>query len=114
VPSAPEGLKLSPGGKFLAVASQDNSNKPPNAAFYHKQGVLNVFAVDGRKLGPVATAPVGGWSQGIAFSGDGSTILVQNMIDRNISVFHFAGGKLIPEPPIPINGGAAAIATARR
>jgi DNA-binding beta-propeller fold protein YncE len=114
VASAPEGLKFSPDGKFLAIASQENSNKAPKAAFYHAQGVLRIFAVDGQSLHPLADAPVGGWSQGIAFSSDGATILVQNMIDRNISVFHFADGKLTAEAPIPVNGGAAAIATARR
>jgi hypothetical protein len=35
------------------------------------------------------------------------------MIDRNISVFRFVAGKLTAEAPIPVNGGAAAIATAR-
>jgi DNA-binding beta-propeller fold protein YncE len=110
---APEGLKFSPDGKFLAIASQENSNKPPNAAYYHKNGALQIFAVDGQSLHRVAEAPVGGWSQGIAFSSDDATILVQNMVDRNISVFHFVDGKLTAEAPILVNGGVAAIATAR-
>ena len=50
--------------------------------------------VCGTKLTKIAQAPIGRWSQGIAFSADGGTILVQNMLERDIQVFRFDGSTL--------------------
>jgi DNA-binding beta-propeller fold protein YncE len=113
VPSTPEGLKFSPDGTFLAVGSQDGSNKPEASPFRKEHGRLVIFAVgrDGN-LHKVTEAPLGHWSQGIAFSRDGHTILVQNMVERMISVFHFEAGVLTPQSPIAIDAGPAGLATA--
>ncbi len=77
---SPEGLKFSPDGKFLAVADIEGSTKPSNALFFHDHGALVVFAVEDNNLRKLAEAPVGRWSQGIAFSKDGQVILVESMI----------------------------------
>ncbi len=50
-----------------------------------------LFRVDGSKLVKFAEAPIGQWSQGIAFSRDGKTILVQNMVEKDIQVFRLDG-----------------------
>ena len=64
--------------------------------------MLTIFAVDGKTLRHADEGLVGRWSQGVAFSRDGRTILVQNMQEKTISVFTFADGKLTAQEPIAI------------
>lgn len=96
VPSGPEPLKFSPNGRFLAVGAQMGSNKPADDPFHHDHGVVTMFAVVGTILWPVAQAPVGPWAEGVAFSRDGRTLLVQNMGDRTITVLRWNGRRLTP------------------
>ena len=109
---SPEGLKFSPDGKFLAVANVEGSTKPPSSSFYNNHGTLVVFAVEDDSLRRLADAPIGRWSQGVAFSKDGHTILVGSMIDRGLDVFRWDDGKLIAGPKLEIGSGPAAIRTA--
>jgi DNA-binding beta-propeller fold protein YncE len=109
---SPEGLKFSPDGKFLAVANIEGSTKSSNSPFYQDHGTLVVFAVDAGSLRKLAEAPIGRWSQGIAFSKDGRTILVGSMIDHALDVFRWDDGKLSPGPKLDVGSGPAAIRTA--
>ena len=110
-----EGLRFSPDGKYLAVCSLNGSTEPLSSPDYHDHSVLAVFAVDGKALRRVDEAFVGRWSRGVAFSRDGHTILVQNMLEKTISVLSFANDKLTLQEPLAIpNAGPAMIGTARR
>jgi hypothetical protein len=53
-----------------------------------------LFSVDGGKIAKVSEAPIGAWSQGAAFSRDGKTVVVQNMVQHNLMVFRNDGGEL--------------------
>jgi len=110
---SPEGIRLSPDGKYLAVALQNGTTRPPGSPFLHSEGRLIMFAVvEGPGLIQMAELPIGRWSQGIAFSRDGKTVLVQNMVERRIDVFRFEDDTLTPSAPIQLpNAGPAAIAT---
>lgn len=105
----PEGLKFSPDGKFLAVATIEGSTKPHDSWLFRDHGTLAVFAVDGAQLHKLAESPIGRWSQGVAFSKDGKTVLVGSMIDRAVDVFRWENGKLTPGSKLEIGSGPAAI-----
>ena len=109
---SPEGLKWSPDGKVLAVGTQEGTTKPASSPFRGERGRLVMYALTDKQLRPVAEAPIGHWSQGIAFSRDGRTVLLQNMVERNIQVFRWDGAKLWAGTPLEIGAGPAAIATA--
>jgi DNA-binding beta-propeller fold protein YncE len=113
VPSGPEPLKFSPDGAFLAVGAQMGSNKPASDPFHHDRGVVTLFAVQGMQLRKVAQAPVGPWAEGVAFSRDGHTILVQNYGDHTISVLRWDGEHLTQKAPLAVkNAGPASFGTA--
>lgn len=109
---SPEGVKWSPDGRFLAVATQDGTTKPPGNPFLGERGRLAIYELADKRLRPVADAPIGRWSQGIAFSRDGRTVLVQNMVERTIQVFRWDGAKLWPGVALDMGAGPAAIGTA--
>ncbi|MEA2840450.1 MAG: hypothetical protein QOF41_1780 [Methylobacteriaceae bacterium] len=110
----PEGLRFSPDGKFLAVGLQEGTTKKTGSPFQTASGRLVIYAVEGKSLRKVAEAPIGHWSQGIAFSKNGETIIVQNMVERTIAVFRFDGQKLTAGTPIAMGAGPAALGTAWR
>ncbi|MEA2758391.1 MAG: hypothetical protein QOH65_1004 [Methylobacteriaceae bacterium] len=110
----PEGLRFSPDGKFLALGLQEGTTAKTGSPFQTANGRLVIYAVEGKSLRKVAEAPIGHWSQGIAFSRNGETVLVQNMVERTLSVFRFDGQKLTAGTPIAIGAGPAALGTAWR
>lgn len=112
VGSSPEGLKWSPDGKVLGVATQEGTTKPADNPFRRDRGRLAMYALADKQLKPLAEAPIGRWSQGIAFSRDGRTVLVQNMVERTIQVFRWDGAKLWPGTSLEVGAGPAAIGTA--
>ncbi len=120
VPPTPEGVAFSPDGRFVAVNSINGTIAPAGSAVYHPHGILTMFAVAppergpttaGRVLRRLAEAPVGRASQGIAFSRNGREVLVQNLLDRDISVLGWDGRQLRELGRLAMPGGPAAIAT---
>ena len=108
-----EGLVFSPDGRHVAVVAMNGSNRPRNYPFYNDAGKLVMFRLDGMKLTRVAEAPIGHWSQGVVFSPDGKTILVGNMVEKNLGVYGFDGTNLTDTGQrIAVKGGAAALSTA--
>lgn len=113
VGQTPEGIKLSPDGSIVAVVAMNGSNKAKESPFFNDHGKLVLFRVSGPGLSRVAEAPIGHWSQGAAFSPDGRTILVGNMVEKDVWVFDWDGTTLRDTGVrLAVKGGVAAIRTA--
>jgi DNA-binding beta-propeller fold protein YncE len=113
VGQTPEGIKVSPDSALVAVVMMNGSNKPKESPFYADNGKLVLFRLNGTSLVRLAEAPIGHWSQGVAFSNDSKTIVVGNMMEKDLWVFEWNGSTLRDTGQrIKVNGGSAAIRTA--
>jgi DNA-binding beta-propeller fold protein YncE len=109
VGQTPEGIKMSPDGKLVGVVVMNGSNKAKDSPFFNDNGKLVLLGVRGKKLVPMTEAKIGHWSQGVAFASDNKTILVGNMVEKNVQVFTLSDGKLASAGDIKVNGGSAAV-----
>ena len=110
VGQTPEGIILSPDGSLCAVVIVNGSNKAKDSPFYNDEGKVIVYRVAGQKLSKLGEAPIGHWSQGAVFSDDNKTLLVGNMVEKNVQVFSVDGNTVKDTGhKIALKGGAAAI-----
>jgi DNA-binding beta-propeller fold protein YncE len=110
-----EGLRIAPDSSVVAVVVHNGSNRAKDSPFYNDAGKLVMVRVTGKTLSRVAEARIGRWSQGAAFSRDGKSILVGNMIEKDYWVFQWDGSSLRDTGQrVKMNGGPAAIRTADR
>jgi DNA-binding beta-propeller fold protein YncE len=110
VGQTPEGIKVSPDSTLVAVVVMNGSNKPKESPFFRDHGKLVLFRVNGATLTKVGEAPIGHWSQGVAFAADSRTILVGNMVEKDLWVFEWNGSTLRDTGQrIKVDGGSAAI-----
>src|SRR5499426_3704339 len=114
VGQTPEGIKLSPDGRHVAVTVMNGSNKPKTSPFFNDHGLVRVYRLDGTKLTHAADARGGHWCQGALFSRDGRTLLVQCMVEKEIQVFGFDGKELKAAGTIKTEAGPAGIRSAER
>ncbi|WP_177204960.1 beta-propeller fold lactonase family protein [Burkholderia sp. WP9] len=91
VGQTPEGVAISPTGQLVGVSVMNGSNKATGSPFYHAHGSFMLLRVQGMKLTKVSEVPTGGWTQGVAFSPDGQTVLVQNTMQKEIEVIAIDG-----------------------
>jgi DNA-binding beta-propeller fold protein YncE len=98
----------------VAVVVMNGTNKPKSSPFYSDNGKLVMLKVSGSSITKVAEAPIGHWSQGAAFSSDGKTVLVGNMVEKDVQVFAWDGQSLRETARIKVNGGSAALRTAEK
>jgi DNA-binding beta-propeller fold protein YncE len=110
----PEGLALSPTGEYVAVSLINGTSFPKSSPYHHDANILKILRLDGSRLTPVAEARVSPWCQGVAWSNDERTVVIQCMIEKQIEVFGFDGKKLTRMPSIKMSGGPASIRTAWR
>jgi len=94
VGQTPESAFFSPDGRHVGVAVIGGSNKPASSPFHNPHGSFVLLRVEGKTLVPVASMPIGTWSQGMAFSADGRSVLVQNAAERQIQVLRIDGDRL--------------------
>jgi DNA-binding beta-propeller fold protein YncE len=110
-----EGLKVAPNSSVIAVVVHNGSNRATDSPFYNNAGKLVIVRVTGKTMSRVAEAPIGRWSQGVAFSADSKTLLVGNMIEKDYWVFSWDGQSLKDTGQrVKMNGGPAAIRTVEK
>jgi DNA-binding beta-propeller fold protein YncE len=113
VGQTPEGIILSPDGSLCAVVVMNGSNKAKESPFYNDEGKVIVYRVSGKGLSKLGEAPIGHWSQGAVFSDDNKTLVVSNMVEKNLQVFSIDGNALKDTGhKIALKGGGAAIRVA--
>lgn len=112
VGQTPEGIKMAPDGRHVAVVVMEGSNKPRNSPFFAARGKVVVYEVRGTEFAKVAEAPIGQWSQGAAWSADSRRLLVQNMVGDDIQVFAFENGALREIGVLAMPASPASIRTA--
>ena len=110
----PEGITISPNGRYAAVVIHNGSAFPPSSPFYNAYGKVVLVGISGGRLQRLSEERIGRWSQGAAFSPDSATLLVQNMVEKDIQVFRIELDQLRDTlHRIKLSGGGAGIGTAR-
>jgi WD40 repeat protein len=110
----PEAMKISPDGRFVAVTVMNGTNAAPGSPFYNDSGILQVWARTGTQLSKSGELPIGKWCQGVVWSANSKTLLVQCMVEEEITVVRFSGltGKSLQKAgTIKTKGGPAGIRT---
>lgn len=109
VEDAPEGLAISPNGKFAVVVNVNGSNQP--AAWYHrKTGSVTVLRINGKSVTPGKTIQVGALPEAVMITPDSRYIYVGNFLDKDFSILKVSGtdvtdtGKRFKVPGHPASG----------
>jgi DNA-binding beta-propeller fold protein YncE len=108
----PEGVALSPDGRFVAAAVMNGSNLAKASPYFNDFGLLKIYQLTGGKLTFVTEARTGHWCQGMAWNRAGTTIAIQCAADREIQVFSFDGRALRRTGELKVNGAPTGIRTA--
>jgi hypothetical protein len=95
VPATPEGVAISPDGRWIAVSSMAGSGLTTDDPGRNKIGKLVLFEIkDGwaTRINEVAGAEA---AKGVVFSQDSKQILLQMDVERAMGVFAVRDGKLV-------------------
>ena len=115
VPSLPEGVAISPDGKWIGVQSMDGSNLTPDNPGRHARGKVLLFAIRDGQAVKVSEVAGGEASQGIVFSADGKHLIVQYNVEKQLAFFAVNGGHLSDTGQrIALTGGPSSLRTTPR
>jgi WD40 repeat protein len=95
VPAAPEGVAISPDGRWIAVSSMAGSNLLSSDPGRNKVGKVTLFEIRDGWATKVNELPGGEAAQGIVFSQDSRQILLQMDVERALGVYAIRDGKLV-------------------
>ena len=95
VPSTPEGVAISPDGKWIVVSSMAGSNLTATDPGRSKLGKVGLYAIRNGQAVKVNELAGGEAAQGVVFSKDSKTVLVQFDVERALAVYALRNGKLI-------------------
>lgn len=87
-------------------------NKPIASPFYNTFGALKLYKAVGKKLVYSSEVSTGVWTQGIAFTPDSKTMLVQNKEEKELQVLAIRNGKAVDtKQRIATKNGGSGIGT---
>jgi DNA-binding beta-propeller fold protein YncE len=110
VPSIPEGVAISPDGKWIAVQSMDGSNLTEHNPGRHPQGRVLLFAIRDGQAVKTPDLPGGEAGQGIVFTADNEYILVQLNVEKQLAVYAVNDGDMKDtQQRIVLSGGPASL-----
>jgi DNA-binding beta-propeller fold protein YncE len=95
VPATPEGVAISPDGQWIAVSSMAGSNLLATDPGRHRLGSVTLYAIRDGGATKVNELPGGEAAQGVVFTQDSRTVLVQFDVERAIAVYAIRDGKLV-------------------
>jgi DNA-binding beta-propeller fold protein YncE len=97
VPATPEGVALSPDGRWIVAQSLNGSNLTPNdpGPGRQKLGRIVLFAIKNGVATQVDDLPGGEAAQGVVFAKDNKTVLVQFDVEKTIAVYQIRGDRLV-------------------
>jgi DNA-binding beta-propeller fold protein YncE len=107
----PEGVSISPNGRYVAVTVMNGSDTASTSPFFHDFAILKVFEIRGKKLEFVTETKIGRWCQGVGWTPNSGVVLAQCMVDKEIQLFAFNGKALKRSGEIKMNGGPAGLRT---
>jgi len=115
VPSLPEGLAISPDGRWIVVNSMDGSNLTPDQPAWNERGALVLFEiVDGKAIQRDQTRG-GIAAQGVVFTKDSRYVLLQMNVEKMIGIYEISEGKIRDTGErIELGGGPTSISSMPR
>ena len=108
-------LRFHPTASLCAIALINGTDKVPGSPFHNENGLLEVWTRNGTQLAKAGELTIGKWCQGIAWSANSKTLLVQCMVEEEITVVRFSGltGRSLQKMgTIKLKNGPAGIRTA--
>jgi DNA-binding beta-propeller fold protein YncE len=110
VPSIPEGVAISPDGKWIAVQSMDGSNLTEDNPGRHPRGRVLLFAIREGRAVKTSDLPGGEAGQGIVFTADNKYILIQFNVEKQLAVYAVNEGDMKDtQQRIVLSGGPASL-----
>lgn len=95
VANTPEGVAISPDGKWIVVSSMAGSNLTSDNPGRNKLGRLALFAIQDGAATKINEVVGGEAAQGVVFTQDSKTVLVQFDVERALAVYAIRDGKLV-------------------
>ena len=94
-PSVPEGVAISPDGRWIAVQAMDGSNLPHDNPGHGPHSNIVLYALRRGQAVKVDEKPSGVGAQGLEFAADSRTLIAQFNVERQLAVFQVRAGRLV-------------------
>src|SRR5450432_1730801 len=95
VSATPEGVAISPDGRWIAVSSMAGSNLLATDPGRHTLGTVALFEIRDGAATKVSEMPGGEAAQGLVFTQDSKTIIVQFDVEKALALYAIRDGKLV-------------------